>query len=215
MCTTLIAKTDNKHARQDAHAKKVIERQRERRERRRNALPPFLMVRSGLLNGWLVTVAALLGAASAGNHFAGNTLCGVSAGILGFAGICYGIISTERKHSIFKQDIEIIKDEFERYINNPNYSVYLAGKIRSPKLAKILIRDIAEHNPYVFDKMIAAPDTITDPETQSHVISGYLRKHPGDAQRGIDTFKPDQIDPKVYNKALKYATRLRNSEKRR
>ena len=204
---------NDKHAREDEYAAKVIGRERERQEKRKNGLPPFLMVRSGLLNGWMVTAALLLLVASVGNRFAGNTLCGVSAGILGFAGICYGIISTERKYKIFKHDIKIIKDEFEWYINNPNYSVYLAGKICSPKLAKILIRDIAEHNPYVFDKMVATPDTITDPETQSHVISGYLRKYPGDAQKVIDKFEPGQIDPRVYNKALTYVTRLKNLEK--
>ena len=217
MVNTLGSNSD-KRTREDEYAAKVIGRERERQEKRKNGLPPFLMVRSGLLNGWFVTLGAL-GVAAMMSGFpmrtGENVLFDIAAGILGFSGICYGIISTERKYSVLKQDIEIIKDEFERYTNNPNYSVYLAGKIYSPKLAKVLIRDIAEHNPYVFDKMITTPDTITDPETQSHVIFGYLRRHPGDAQKVIDTFKPDQIDPKVYKTALTYATRLKNSEKRR
>lgn len=217
MEATFVSDND-KHARQDERAAAVIAREKERMERRKNALPPFLMIRSGLLNGWFVTLGAL-GVVAAMNGFSmnhsENVLPDIAAGILGFAGVCYGIISTKRKNNIFKQDIEIIKDEFDRYITDKNYSIYLAGKIYSPKLARILIRDIAEHNPYVFDKMITTPDTITDPETQSHVIFGYLRRHPGDAQKVIDTFEPGQIDPKVYNKALKYANRLKNSERQR
>ena len=116
---------DDKHARQDERAAAVIARENERMERRKNALPPFLMVRSGLLNGWFVALGAL-GAAAAMNGFSmspsENVLPDVAAGILGFAGICYGIISTKRKNNIFKQDIEIIKDEFDRYIADKGYS---------------------------------------------------------------------------------------------
>ena len=209
---------DDKHARQDERAAAVIAREKERMERRKNALPPFLMIRSGLLNGWFIT----LGALAASTVIVGSsmilgkfTVLDIAAGIVGFSSLCYGVFSTKRKNNIFKQDIEIIKDEFDRYIADKGYSIYLAGKIYSPKLARILIRDIAEHNPCVFDKMIADPNTVTDPETQSHVISGYLREHPGDAQKVIDTFEPGQIDPKVYNKALKYANRLKNSERQR
>ena len=39
---------NDKHAREDEYAAKVIGRERERQEKRKNGLPPFLMVRSGL-----------------------------------------------------------------------------------------------------------------------------------------------------------------------
>ena len=206
----------DRYATQDKRAAEVIARERKRDEKRRNSLPPFLMVRSGLFNGWFVTLGALILAASS-SFFSMQPSeyiwPDIAAGGLAFSGICYGMISTEKKRSLLKQDIENIRDEFNRYIYDPNYSVYLIGKVYSSKLAKILIRDITAHNPYVFDKMIKDPDTITDSETQSHIISGYLRKYPSDAQKVIDTFKPEQIDPKVYNTALTYVTRLKNSEK--
>ena len=56
----MIEKLD-RHARQDKRAKEVIARENRRIEKRKNGLPPFLMVRSGLLKCWIPTMVAMGG----------------------------------------------------------------------------------------------------------------------------------------------------------
>lgn len=190
-----------------------------REKRRENALPPFLMVRSGLLDAWIVpaVVTALAAGIVTGtqNFHSNSPLADVALATLIFITVCYGTISTERKRKLFKQDIETIKREFAMYIKHQGYPLDLVGTIYSQKLAKILIEHIVKRNPGIFDKMIQNPDSVMDPETRSNIISGYLKTRPDVADKVVNTFKAGEIDPKVYNKALKYSNRLRDYEKQR
>ena len=172
MCTTSIAKTDDKHARQDARAKKVIERQRERQEKRRNGLPPFLVV-----SGWLLKILS------------------------------------KPQYNRFQSDIDTIKGSFALYYGENSNALNLTNMIYSHCVARIMIGHIVKYNPGVFDKMIMSPETVTDPETQSYIISGHLRNHPNDAGKVIEKFKPWEIEPHVYTLASRYAKRLKAAEK--
>ena len=56
----MVEKLD-RHARQDKRAKAVIAHENRRIEKRKNGLPPFLMVRSGLLKCWIPTMVVMGG----------------------------------------------------------------------------------------------------------------------------------------------------------
>lgn len=161
----------DRHARQDIRAKKVIARARARQEKRKNGLPPFLVV-----SGWLI-----------------KTL-------------------SKSQYNYFQNDIDTIKSCFALYYAENGNAINLAGIIYSHRVAKIMIAHIVKYNPGVFDKMIKNPETVTDPETQSNIIAGHLKEHPGDAYKVIEKFKRGEIDPKVYNRALRYAARLKVAE---
>ena len=161
----------DRHARQDRDAKMVIARERARQEKRKNGLPPFLVV-----SGWLLKILS------------------------------------KPQYNCFQSDVDTIKGSFALYCGENGNAINLAGKIYSHRVARIMIGHIVKYNPGVFDKMIRNPETVTDPETQSYIIAGHLKEHPGDAYKVIERFKPGEIDSKVYKRALRYAARLNIAE---
>ena len=169
-----MVKSMDRHARQDACAKKVIARERARQEKRKNGLPPFLAV-----SGWLLKILS------------------------------------KSQYNYFQNDIDTIKCSFALYCGENSNALNLTNMIYSHCVARIMIGHIVKYNPGVFDKMIRDPETVTDPETQSYIIAGHLKEHPGDAYKVIEKFKRGDIDPKVYNKALRYAKRLKAAEKQK
>lgn len=122
-------------------------------------------------------------------------------------------ILSKSQYNYFQNDIDTIKCSFALYCGENSNAINLTGIIHSHRVAKIMIGHIVKYNPGVFDKMIRNPETVTDPETQSYIIAGHLKEHPGDAYKVIEKFKRGDIDPKVYNKALRYAARLNVAEK--
>lgn len=167
----MVEKLD-RHARQDKRAKAVIARENRRIEKRKNGLPPFLVV-----SGWLLKILS------------------------------------KPQYNRFQSDIDTIKDSFALYCGKNSNALNLTNMIYSHRVARIMIGHIVKYNPGVFDKMIEKPDTVTDPETQSYIIAGHLKEHPGDAYKVTEKFKRGDIDPKVYNKALRYDARLNVAEK--
>ena len=162
----------DRHVLQDARAKKVIARERARNEKRKNSLPPFLVV-----SGWLLKILS------------------------------------ESKYALFQSDIETIRDSLALYSGENNNALNLTGIIYSHHVAKIMIGHIVKYAPGIFDKMIENPETVTDPETQSNIIASHLKEHPSDASKVIEKFKRGDIDPRVYNRAARYAKRLKAAEK--
>ena len=175
----------DKHAREDEKAKKVIDRTRARQEKRKNGLPPFLMVRAGLLNGWFVTLCTLAIAAwSAG--FSLNTSNGlvgdVTAGIVAFSGLCYGGISTQKKVKYFKQDIETIRNEFKKYVYK-NHPLNFSKRVQNKKLMNILIDHIMKYDDgTIIDKIKVNPESVPDLYVLNAILKSYLRRHSENAQ---------------------------------
>lgn len=120
---------------------------------------------------------------------------------------------SKSKYAMFQSDVDTIQSNLSFYVGKNDNALNLAGMVYSRKIAKILIRYLTQYNPGVFDKMIGRPETVTDAETRSHIIAGHLRAHPDAASKVIESFKPSEIDPKVYNTALKYAKRLKDCER--
>ena len=122
-------------------------------------------------------------------------------------------ILSKPQYSRFQSDIDTIKDSFALYCGENGNAINLADIIYSHRVARIMIGHIVKYNPGVFDKMIRNPETVTDLETQSNIIAGHLKEHPSDAGKVIEKFKRGDIDPRVYNRAARYAKRLKAAEK--
>lgn len=120
---------------------------------------------------------------------------------------------SESEYALFQSDVETIKDSFALYCGENDNALNIMGIIYSHRVAKIMIEYVVKYNPGIFDKMIKNPETVTDPETQSNIIAGHLKEHPSDAQKVIENFKRGDIDPRVYNRAARYAKRLKAAEK--
>ena len=116
-------------------------------------------------------------------------------------------------YAMFQNDVQTIQDSMELYYGQNDNALNLKGMVYSHLVAKILIRRIAKRNPGIFDKMMANPGSVTDPETQSNIIAGHIKSYPSDASKVIEKFKRGDIDPRVYDRAARYAKRLKAAEK--
>jgi len=208
----------DRHARQDARAKEVIERERARQEKRKNSLPPFLMVRSGLLNNWIWALGLGAGLACSilkEHEFINGGLGKWTTvfGVLFAIAMYYGAIKTDLKRDGMKNDIKTIQKEFYLYMKNNNYVLDFSKEIQNKKLMRILIEHIVKYDDGIFDKMVENPASVDDFDARNAIIGGELKVRPDHAQNVIESFNQQDISFKLYKKAQKYTERLRNSEK--
>ena len=191
-----------------AEAKRVA-----RDKKRAESLPPFLMVRSGLLNQWvwtLIPTAALVGFGINEDKLKYPKL--VFGGLAFLVCLTYGwcIYYHPMIKTWLKKDIWEIRTATNKYLHEPNCQLDLTDKIDSQKLARILVQHISKYNPGLFDKMMQNPDLITDINVAEHIILGHLKLHPDAAQKILDTFDIETMPTKVQRKVNRYANNLRN-----
>ena len=198
---------------QDRINKNQEKARKAREEKRANSLPPFLMVRSGLLNQWLWTLiptAAFVGFGINEDKLKYPEL--VSGGLAFLVCLTYGwcIYSHPMIKTWLKEDIWEIRTATNKYLHEPNCQLDLTDKINSQKLERILVQHISKHNPGIFDKMMMNPESVTDINVAQNIILGHLKKHPADAQKILDTFDIETMPTKVQRKVNRYANNLRN-----
>lgn len=191
-----------------AEAKRVA-----RDKKRAESLPPFLMVRSGLLNQWvwpLISGGAFIGLGINEKKTAHPELLLGATGFLFFLTLLWASHATPEIQKMFKKDIWTIRQEVLRYMGSPDYQIDLTDKINSDKLARILVQHISKHNPGLFDKMMQNPDSVADINVAENIILGHLKSYPDAAQKILDTFDIETMPTKVQRKVNRYANNLRN-----
>ena len=197
-------------------ARKASKQKKAREEKRRNSLPPFLMVRSGLLNQWVWPLISCIPLALCGinQEKLSEPARAICSGISAFF-VCmafgWSIYTTPMVKKWMKDDIWEIRMATSRYLKESDYQLDLTDQINCEKLEKILIQYISKYNPGLFDKMMMNPESVTDINVAKNIILGHLKKHPADAQKILDTFDIETMPQKVQRKATLYANRLRNS----
>ena len=191
-----------------AEAKRVT-----RERKRAESLPPFLMVRSGLLNQWvwpLISGGAFVGLGINEKKLAHPELLLGATGFLFFLTFLWALHVTPKIHEALKNDMRNIRQEILRYMGSPDYQIDLTDEIFSDKLARILVQHISKHNPGLFDKMMQNPDSVADINVAENIILGHLKSYPDAAQKILDTFDIETMPTKVQRKVNRYANNLRN-----
>ncbi len=191
-----------------AEAKRVA-----RDKKRAESLPPFLMVRAGLLNQWiwpLISGGAFVGLRINEKKLAHPELLLGATGFLFFLTLMWALYVTPEIQEALNNDMRNIRQEINRYMDFPNYKIDLTDKIFSDKLARILVQHISKYNPGLFDKMMQNPDSVADINVAENIILGHLKSHPDAAQKILDTFDIETMPTKVQRKANRYAHTLRN-----
>ncbi len=187
--------------------------------KRAESLPPFLMVRAGLLNQWLWTLIAGGAFVRLGineEKLKQPELLFGATGFLFTLTIAWATYATPKIKEMLKKDIWTIRQETNRYMNESNYQIDLTDKINSDKLERILVQHISKYNPGLFDKMMQNPDSVADINVAENIILGHLKSHPDAAQKILDAFPRKETFPKkLYSRLNRYATRLKQSEKTR
>ena len=179
----------------------------------KRALPPFLMVRSGLLKDWwpilvLLCMFPIIPEVEILNYdwvIGGWTMAFLLATI-------YSAINSSIRESDMKFNIKVIQDELKKYLHDDKY--VLDFSILDGNLARILTEYTVRHNPGIFDKLMKKPESVKNLYMRSYIISGYLKQHSEKAQQILDKFKQDDVCPKVYKKLQKYKKRLADFEKK-
>lgn len=197
-----------------AEAKRVA-----RDKKRAESLPPFLMVRAGLLNQcvWsLISGGAFIGLGINEKKLEQPYLLLGAIDFLFFLTILWALHVTPKIKEMLKKDIWTIRQETNRYMDESNYQIDLTDKINSDKLARILVQHISKYNPGLFDKMMQNPDSVADMNVAENIILGHLKSHPDAAPKILDAFPRKETFPKkLYSRLNRYATRLKQSEKTR
>jgi len=181
--------------------------------KRAESLPPFLMVRAGLLNQWvwsLIPGGAFIGLGINEEKLRQpKSLLGTTGFLLALT-FAWALHATPKIKEMLKKDIWTIRQETNRYMNESNYQIDLTDKINSDKLARILVQHISKYNPVLFDKMMQNPDSVADINVAGNIILGHLKSHPDAAQKILDTFDIETMPTKVQRKVNRYANNLRN-----
>lgn len=191
-----------------AEAKRVA-----RDKKRAESLPPFLMVRSGLLNQWvwsLISGGAFVGLGINEEKLRQPELFIGVSGFLFTLTTMWALYVTPKIQKALKNDMRNIRQETNRYMDESNYQIDLTDKINSDKLARILVQHISKYNPGLFDKMMQNPDSVADINVAENIILGHLKSHPDAAQKILDTFDIETMPTKVQRKVNRYANNLRN-----
>lgn len=200
-------------------ANKAAAKRVARDKKRAGSLPPFLMVRSGLLNQWvwsLIPGGAFIGLGINEKKLGHPELLLGATEFLLFLTFLWASHATQQIQKALKYDIWTIRQETNRYMNESNYQIDLTDKINSDRLARILVQHISKYNPVLFDKMMQNPDSVADINVAENIILGHLKSHPDAAQKILDAFPRKETFPKkLYSRLNRYANRLKQPEKTR
>ena len=195
-------------------ARKASKQRKAREEKRANSLPPFLMVRSGLLNQWLWTLipsATLVGFGINEEKLKHPELVCSGLAFLVCLTCGWAIYSYPIIKQCLKEDIWKIRTATNKYLHEPNCQLDLTDKIDSQKLERILVQHISKHNPGIFDKMMMNPESVLDINIAQNIILGHLKSHPDAAKKILDTFDIETMPKQVQRKVKRYATNLQHS----
>lgn len=191
-----------------AEAKRVA-----RERKRAESLPPFLMVRAGLLNQWvwpLISGGAFVGLGINEKKLEHPELLLGATGFLFFLTFMWALYVTPKIQERLKNDMRNIRQEILRYMHSPDYQIDLTDKIFSDKLARILVQHISKYNPGLFDKMMQNPDSVADIKMAENIILGHLKSHPDAAQKILDTFDIETMPKKLRRKLNLYTDGFAN-----
>ena len=242
-----MVKTEEQYKMADARARVVIDRDRARHERRKNALPPFLFVRTGGLKYWLLAVGTAAGFTWSLTQGQENQYDGTNyAPVFWFVGLMFatvfGYAMTKRTKEMNKRDIDLIKREFNLYLNDVEYkkvdqvlahakdagdktkeqeteqplnryTLEFSERVNNQKLLRILVRHLVWYEPGIFDKMIKYPKTVVDLDLRNIIVNAHLDKNSNAAEQVVNTFTEDELDPRTYQRALQFVRRGEDSEK--
>ena len=209
----IVKQEQERVARAMEKANKAAAKRVARERKRAESLPPFLMVRSGLLNQWvwpLISGGAFIGLGINEKKLEQPELFIGVSGFLFTLTTTWAIYATPKIQEAFKRDIWTIRQETNKYMDESNYQIDLTDKINSDKLARILVQHISKYNPGLFDKMMQNPDSVADINVAENIILGHLKSHPDAAQKILDTFDIETMPTKVQRKVNRYANNLRN-----
>ena len=202
-------KADEARKRENA-ARKAI-----REEKRKNKIPAFLVIRGGALNTLIV---GLIGAAGL-TAILINRYCikkELLAPLLLLAS-CMTVVGLgltprvgENKIDEIKRVMEFVNGQTDKYLQNKGIL-----DMQATKMHLMVLPYVVKQKPGIFDTFIKYPKSVTDMKIAESILLTHLKSHPDDAQKILDIFNAESLPEKLYRRANRYATRLREAKKTR
>ena len=202
----------------------ISDKMRARDKKIANSLPPFLMVRSGVISNWIIVcLIGCVGAfmlhqiPSAIKPQSVHEFAKCAFILLSMASAGIAISNTIKRKSQMQDDIKTIRTMMTEYVKDPHCTISDLSQVRNfPQMTSILLRHISKHNPGVFDRFIIDPKSISDTEAIQDIIIGHLKKHPEDAPKILKLIKDDpdniSLSYELQKKIIRYANRLKRAE---
>lgn len=185
-------------------SKRKIKRELRENERK-NALPPFLMVRAGLFDEF--AIAALIAVPLAEGVFHRHTKENVviAFGYVGLYIIPLFILLV--KFAIMNHEKDKIKSDLDRCTWDLEAKLPSVKNYEFKRMAQIMTKRASKHNPEFFNTLIKNPKSVDDEKTASAIIRGHIKSHPEDIQRVLDTFEIGTIPNRLYRQLIKRKAR--------
>ena len=184
---------------------KAQKREQRKEEKRKNALPPFLMVRGGLLNEALIAALITIPLAECvfGRYTKQNTLAAFVYVGLYVVPFVIGAL----KAAVMSHEKNIIKQDIDYYSRSYEPELPSIKKYECEHMAEIMARYASKNNPKFFENLIENPTSVKDEKMASAIIRGHIKSHPEDIQKVLDTFTIGTIPNKLYQQLRKCKAR--------
>ena len=179
-------------------ADEAASKRKAKEQKRRNSLPPFLMIRSGLLNQWVWLVILGIPLIPCGLNEEKFKYPIIVLSFLCYLAFMWACFYTDKTKPLMEIDICVIRNAISKYMLVSDYQLDLTDKISCERLAKILIQHISKYDSGLFNKMMANPESVVNMNVASNIILGHLKAHPDDAQKVLDTFDIETMPKKLY-----------------
>lgn len=179
-------------------AERAAARDALRTERRKNSLPPFLMVRAGVYNTWLIP---LLGVATMVATYESEQNLSQSmqilAGIVGAVLFVPGLIIAMSTMLQAEIAATTYANNVRRALNNYAESAQLSSNTLvgdnsfpriSARLLKLITRRKAKNDERLFNNMLENPASVKNTTVATNIILGHLKSHPEDAVTVLNAF---------------------------
>lgn len=148
-------------------------------KKNKNLLPPFLMIRSGLLNDLMLASGLLAGVCVADITLSDKQSIGYASLIVFVIAFLIASVKTAAKKDYMRQDIEQVIEQMQDFKNDGGDMRF--GMVHFPRLAQRLVRYMSQQDPEYFYKVVTSSQSIQDSTVKRDIAIGHLKAHPKDA----------------------------------
>lgn len=177
----------------------------------KNLLPPFLMIRSGLLHDYAFMLTLIAGMGVVVCEFSSKPLsyrAAIIPGIISLVAFIIATVRTDRKRTAMKEDIESLLAHIDGFKSGiDDFSVY---GTRFPKMTERVIQYASKQDNSMFQRIIEHPDFLQNTKIATDIAIGHLKKNPSDATKvNTNLIDINMVPPRLYNKIVQINPNLR------
>jgi len=150
------------------------------KKEQKKLLPPFLMIRSGLINDFMVAATVTAGAGALDFTYSDNKDLGAGTFLVFMLTFLFATVKTMGKLGDMKQDIEQVTSQMQEFKDGCG-DLRISG-LQNPRMAQRIVQHMSKQDPAYFNKMVKNPMSIQNEVLERDIAIGHLRAHPRDAK---------------------------------